>query len=39
MSWGIEIDKVIANISYICIMNNENHNTEYKRIWKDEYLK
>lgn len=20
-------------------MNNENHNTEYKRIWKDEYLK
>lgn len=20
-------------------MNDENHNTEYKRIWKDEYLK
>lgn len=20
-------------------MNNENQNTEYKRIWKDEYLK
>lgn len=20
-------------------MNTENHNTEYKRIWKDEYLK
>ena len=20
-------------------MPNENHNTEYKRIWKDEYLK
>ena len=39
MSWGIEVDTVIANISYICIMNNENQNTEYKRIWKDEYLK
>lgn len=39
MSWGIEVDTVIANISYICIMNNENQNTEYKCIWKDEYLK
>ena len=30
---------VLCDSSWLLIMNNENQNTEYKRIWKDEYLK